>query len=87
MSEVQVETPNQGNETLTNVKTIVQESLGGNEVRPQLEEPSQISTEIQTWTKSFEQKSNDTIIKMREETENKFEVILKKKGQIKVRQQ
>ena len=59
LSEVKVETSNQGNETLTNGNTIVQDSLGGNEVRPQLEEPSQISTGIQTWTKSFERKNND----------------------------
>ena len=40
LREVQVETPKQGNETLTKVITIIQEPLGGNEVRPQLEEPS-----------------------------------------------
>ena len=45
-SGMQVETPTQGNETLTNVNTVVQESLGGYETRPQLVEPSLISTEI-----------------------------------------
>ena len=77
LSEVQLETPNQGNETLTNVNTVVQESLGTDEPRPQLVKPSQISTEIQTWTENFEQKNNDRILKMREEMEIKFEAILK----------
>ena len=77
LSEVQVETPNQGNETLTNVKTVVQESLGEDETRPQLKEPNQISTEIQTWTENLEQKNNDRIMKMRERMENMFEAILK----------
>ena len=59
LSEIQIEAPNHGNETLTKDSTFVRESLGGNEVRPQLEEPSQISTAIQTWTKRFERKNND----------------------------
>ena len=77
LSEVQVETPIQGNETLTNVNTIVQGSLGGDKNRPQLIEPSQICNEIQAWTESFEQKNNDRIMKLREEMENKFDANLK----------
>ena len=77
LSEAQVETPMQGNETLTNVSTVIQEPLGGNENRSSLIEPSQISNEIQVWTENFEQKNNDRIMKMREEMENKFDAILK----------
>ena len=72
-----METPNQGNETLTNINTIVQGSLGGDENRPQLLEPSQISNEMQAWTENFEQKDNDRLMKLREEMENKFDAILK----------
>ena len=74
LSNIQVETPNQGNENLTNLNTAVLESLGRDETRLQLVKPSQISNEIQAWT---EQRYNDRIIKMREEIENKFEAILK----------
>ena len=42
----QVETPNTGNETLTNFNAVVQESLGENASGIQMVEPSQISTEI-----------------------------------------
>ena len=77
LSETQVETPMQCNETLTNVSTVIQEPLGENENRSSLIEPSQISNEIQVWTKNFEQKNNDRIMKMREEMENKFDAILK----------
>ena len=77
LSEAQVETPMQGNETLTNVSTVIQEPLGENENRSSLIEPSQISNEIQVWTENFEQKNNDRIMKMREEMENKFDAILK----------
>ena len=77
LSEAQVETPMQGNETLTNFSTVIQEPLGENENRSNLIEPSQISNEIQVWTKNFEQKNNDRIMKMREEMENKFDAILK----------
>ena len=77
LSETQVETPMQGNETLTNVSTVIQEPLGENENRSSLIEPSQISNEIQVWTENFEQKNNDRIMKMREEMENKFDAILK----------
>ena len=75
-SEVRVETPCQGNETLTNVKLQSQESLDGVDLRPRLTEPSQISNEIQAWTEIFEQKNNDRITKMREEKENKLDAIL-----------
>ena len=77
LSETQVETPMQGNETLTNVSTVIQEALGENENRSSLIEPSQISNEIQVWTENFEQKNNDRIMKMRKEMENKFDAILK----------
>ena len=43
----QVETPNAGNETLTNLNTVVQESLGENTSKNQLTEPSQRNNEIQ----------------------------------------
>ena len=76
-SEAQVETPMKGNETLTNVSTVIQEPLCENENRSNLIEPSQISNEIQVWTENFEQKNNDRIMKMREEMENKFDAILK----------
>ena len=86
-NEVQVETPNQGNETLTNVNTVVQESLGGDETRPRLVEHSQISNEIQAWTESSEQKNNDRTTKMIEEMENKYEAIFEKIRTKKVHQQ
>ena len=70
LSESQVETPNQGNETLINVISVVQETLDDVVLRPQLTEPSQINKEIQVRTESFEQKNNDTKMKMREEMEN-----------------
>ena len=77
LSETQVETPMQGNETLTNVSTVIQEPLGENENRSSLIEPSQISNEIQVWTENFERKNNDMIMKMGEEMENQFDAILK----------
>ena len=77
LSEVLVETPMQGNETLTNVSTVIQEPLDENENRPNLIESSQISNEIQVWTENFEQKNNDRIMKIREEKENKFDAIWK----------
>ena len=75
LSEAQIETPMQGNETLTTVSTVIQEPLGENENRSSLIEPSQISNEIKVWTENFEQKNNDRIMKMREEMENKFYAI------------
>ena len=66
MSETQVATLNQCNGTLTNVNTDVQETLGGDNLRPQLIEPSQLGNETQAWTENFEQKNNDRIMKMRE---------------------
>ena len=73
----QIETPNAGNETLTNLKTVLQESLGENNSENQLTEPSQISNEIQVWTQIMEQRKNDRIEKMREEMEKRFETTLK----------
>ena len=78
MSKAQVETPNQGTEILTNVNTILQETLGNDETRPQLTQPCQMSKGIQTWTEIFDQKNYDRIMKMTEEKENKFEANLKK---------
>ena len=75
-SEVRIETPSQGNETLTNVNLQSQESLGETDLRPRLVETSQVSNEIQAWTEIFEQKNNDRITKMREEMENKLDAIL-----------
>ena len=77
VERTQVETPNTGNETLTNFNTVVQESLGENTSGVQIIEPSQISTEIQAWTQIFEQRNNDRIEKMQEEMENKLETILR----------
>ena len=73
----QVGTPITSNVTLTNVNSVVQGSLGENNLENQFAEPSQISNEIQVWTQIKEQKNNDRIEKMREEMENKFETILK----------
>ena len=75
-SEVRIETPSQGIETLTNVNLQSQESLGETDLRPKLVEPSQVSNEIQGWTEIFEQKNNNRITKMREEMENKLDAIL-----------
>ena len=70
-------TPITGNETLTNVNTVIQRDLGEDNLENQFSEPSQISNEIQVWTQIMEQKNNDRIRKMREEMENKLEMILK----------
>ena len=42
-SEVRVETPSQGSETLTNVNLQCQESLGEVDSRPRLDEASHVS--------------------------------------------
>ena len=54
-SEVRIETPSQGNETLINVNLQSRESLGETDLTPRLVEPSQVNNEIQAWTKIFEQ--------------------------------
>ena len=77
VNNTQLETPNTGNETLTNLNENVQGNLGDNVPENQLAEPSQTSNEIQVWTQILEQKSNDRITKMREEMDNKLESILK----------
>ena len=46
LSEAQAETPNQGNETSTNVNTVVEDSFSGDEIRPRLVESSQISNDM-----------------------------------------
>ena len=76
-NETLVETPTQGNITLTNTDPNTQENLDDVGIRSQLIEPSQLSNEIQSWTENFEQKNNDRIAKMREEMENKLDAILK----------
>ena len=73
----QIGTPITGNETLTYVNTVIQRDLGEDNLENQFTEPSQISNEIQVWTQIMEQKNNDRIEKMREEMENKLEMILK----------
>ena len=73
----QIGTPITGNETLTNVNTVIQRDLVENNSENQFTEPSQISNEIQVWTQIMEQKNNDRIEKMREEMQNKLEMILK----------
>ena len=73
----QVDTSTQGNETLTNFNSVLQENLGENVSENPMVEPSQISNEIQAWTQIIEQKNNDRIERMREEIDNKFEAILK----------
>ena len=78
LSETQGDTPNQGNETLTNIYTDIQGILSGDDLRLQLTEPSQVCNEIQAWTENFEQENNDRIMKMKEEMENKQDTILKK---------
>ena len=75
--EAQVDTSAQGNETLTNFNSVLQENLGENVSESPMVEPSQISNEIQAWTQVIEQKNNDRIERMREEIDNKFEAILK----------
>ena len=65
------------NETLTNLKTVVQENLGENNSENHLTEPSQLSNEIQVWTQIMEQKNDDKIGTMRKEMDNKLEAILK----------
>ena len=75
--EAQVDTSAQGNETLTNFNSVLQENLGENVSENPMVEPSQISNEIQAWTQIIEQKNNDRIERMREEIDNKIEAILK----------
>ena len=47
LTEVQVETPTQGNDTLVNVDPNIQDNLDNFELGSQLIEPSQLSNEIQ----------------------------------------
>ena len=77
VERTQVETPNRGNETLTNFNTAVQKSLIENTQGVQLVELSKISNEMKAWTQIIEQQSNDRIEKMGEEMENEFETILR----------
>ena len=77
LSETQVETPNPGNETLTNSNVNVQEGLDENSSLNQLTEPSLLNSEIQVWTQIMEQKNDGKIEKMREEMHSKLEAILR----------
>ena len=77
LNETQVETPNPGNEILTNSNVNVQESLGENSSLNQLTEPSLINSEIQVWTQIMEQKNDSKIEKMREEMDSKLEASLR----------
>ena len=76
-NETQVETPNPGNETLTNSNVNVQEGLGENSSLNQLTEPSLLNSEIQVWTQIVEQKNDSKIEKTREEMDRKLEAILR----------
>ena len=58
-NNTQLETPNTGNESLTNSNVNVQVDLGGNSSENQLAEPSQTSNEIHNSTENLKQKSND----------------------------
>ena len=77
VNNTQSETPNTGNVTLTRLNMNVQGDLGDKISENQLAERSQSSNEIQVWTQTLEQKSNDRITKMREEKDDKLETILK----------
>ena len=77
MSKTQVETPNQGNDTLTNVNSSIRDALNDSELRLQLLEPSQTRNQIQARAENFQQKNNDRIMKKREEMENKLNALLK----------
>ena len=77
LNETQVETPNPGNETLTNSNVNVQEGLGENSSLKQLTEPSLLNSEIQVWTQIMEQKNDSKIEKIREEMDSKLEAILR----------
>ena len=77
MNETQVETPNPGNETLTNSNVEVQEGFGENSSLNQLTEPSLLNSEIQVWIQIMEQKTDSKIEKMREEMDSKLEAILR----------
>ena len=77
MNETQVETPNPGNETLTNSNVNDQEVLGENSSLYQLFEPSLLNSEIQVWTQTMEQKNDSKIEKMREEMDCKLGAILR----------
>ena len=72
LSETHVETPNPGNATLTNSNVNVQEGLGDNSSINHLTEPSLLNSEIQVWTQTMEQKNDNKIEKMREETDSKL---------------
>ena len=62
LTEVQVETSPQGNDTLVNVDSNIQGDLDNFELRSQLIEPSQLSNEIQAWMRISNRK---TMIELR----------------------
>ena len=47
LSEIQLETSTQGNDTIVNIESNAQGTSNSSEIRPRLIEPSQISNEIQ----------------------------------------
>ena len=77
LSETRIETPDPCNLTLTISNFRAQENLGCSKSENQLTELGQISNEIQVWTQIMEENNNDRITKMREEIDNKFEMILR----------
>ena len=76
-SSIRDESSETGNITLINATLNVENNLGESSKGNRLEDPSQISDEIQAWTEIFEQRNTDRILKMREEMENKLNAILK----------
>ena len=87
LSEKQVETPNPGNEFLTNSNVNVQEGLGENSSLYQLIEPSLLNSEIQVWTQIMEQNNDSKIEKMKKEMDSKLEAILREVKSNKLHQQ
>ena len=75
LDKTQREISVQGFEILTNVNSEVQEVSGVDNLGPQLIEPSQISKGHQALTENFEKKSNDRIMKKREELDNKSDAM------------
>ena len=74
-NNIEVEFPNQGNDTLTNNVVDCQESLCENNLGSHITEHCQISNELQVWTQIIQQKINERIGGIREEIQDKFEAI------------
>ena len=54
MNNIQIKTPNQGNETLTDSIVNVREDLGDGNLESQLTERSLLSNKLQIWIQIFE---------------------------------